>query len=270
MRARDVLPRVPHAAMQLAGAWGIPHLLLLDEVTSTNDVARTLAEEGAPHGTAVLADRQTAGRGRQGRSWHSPPGVGIWLSLVLRPAHLCAELLSLRVGLAAARALTPFASPAELTLKWPNDLLVGGRKLGGVLCEAAWEGQNARFVIAGVGVNALQEADDFPEEIRGVATSLAEVAGAAPERLAAAGALASALAGLHGLERARLDPAELRELEGRDALKGRRVSVESAGGSLEGIALGISTEGALRLREPGGRVHAVAAGSVRLADPPAA
>ncbi|HEX2188449.1 MAG TPA: biotin--[acetyl-CoA-carboxylase] ligase, partial [Longimicrobiaceae bacterium] len=120
-------------AAELAREWGIPGLHLFRRVGSSNDVARALADAGAPAGTAVLAEEQVAGRGRGGKLWSSPPGLGIWLSVVLRPRALAAPgLLPLRVGLAAAAALDPFARPGRVEVKWPNDLQVAGRKLGGI------------------------------------------------------------------------------------------------------------------------------------------
>jgi BirA family transcriptional regulator, biotin operon repressor / biotin---[acetyl-CoA-carboxylase] ligase len=137
--------------------------------------------------------------------------------------------------------------------------------VAGVLCEAAWEGESARFVIAGVGVNVLQGAGDFTEEIRPVATSLAAASGRVPDRLEVAGALAAALSGLSGLDAPRLTTAELDALSAVDALRGHQVSVEDGAEPLEGTALGIAPGGALLVRGAAGRLHEVITGSVRLA-----
>ncbi len=249
-------------AEELAAAWGVPAVHLFARAGSTNDAARALAEGGAPAGTAVLAEEQTAGRGRGGKSWASPPGLGVWLSVVLRPPALPAPgLLPLRVGLAAAEALDAFARPGRVEVKWPNDLQVEGRKLGGILCEGSWEGAAPAFVVVGIGVNAGHAPEDFPEELRPHATSLRVASGARPDRAEVAGALVRAVAGLRAFAAA-LDAAECAGLEGRDALRGREVRV-TGGPPLTGTALGINPEGALLLRTPGGVLRPVTSGTVR-------
>lgn len=250
---------------ELAGAWGIPALHAFRRAGSTNDVARALAEAGAPAGTAVIAEEQVAGRGRGGKHWVSPPGLGIWLSVVLRPASLPAPgLLPLRVGLTAAEALDPFARPGRVEVKWPNDLQVDGRKLGGILCEGSWEAGAPSFVVAGIGINAAHAPDDFPGELRPAATSLRIASGWSPPRVEVAGALVRALAGLPARFGVTLTEAEQAALERRDALRGRAVRVTAEGAApLEGVAAGVSPEGALRIRTAGGGTVPVHSGTVR-------
>ncbi len=123
-------------------------------VGSALDVAHELAAAGAPHGLLVLADEQTAGRGRQGRSWHSPAGTGVWVVPLLRPAvPPSAGALAVRVGLRLVEAVAEIAPRAAPRLKWPNDLMIKGRKAGGVLCEARWQGDRLGWVAVGIGVN---------------------------------------------------------------------------------------------------------------------
>src|SRR4051794_10686215 len=117
------------------------------------DRVHQLAEQGAPAGTAGLAEAQTRGRGARGREGHSPPG-GLWLSVLYRPGSpLGVELLSLRLGLHVAEALESVAPGLGVMLKWPNDLMVSDRKLGGILCEARWQGESLAWVAAGLGLN---------------------------------------------------------------------------------------------------------------------
>jgi BirA family transcriptional regulator, biotin operon repressor / biotin---[acetyl-CoA-carboxylase] ligase len=124
----------------------------VERVASTMDLLHALAENGAVPGTAVVAGEQLEGRGSRGRSWHSPPG-GLWLSVLLYPATLGGiEVVSLRVGLVVAAALEAFTSEA-VQLKWPNDLILDRRKLGGILCEARWQGGVLAWVAVGIGVN---------------------------------------------------------------------------------------------------------------------
>ncbi|HEX5521452.1 MAG TPA: biotin--[acetyl-CoA-carboxylase] ligase, partial [Longimicrobiaceae bacterium] len=149
----------------LAARWGVPRVELLGETDSTNDVARALGAAGAPAGTVVLADAQRAGRGRAGRAWQSPPGLGVWLSLLLRGASLPEPtLLPLLVGLGAARALDGVLGAGRVQIKWPNDLLVGDRKLAGVLAEADLGSAGGPAVVVGIGIN-VNWPDTLPEEL---------------------------------------------------------------------------------------------------------
>jgi BirA family biotin operon repressor/biotin-[acetyl-CoA-carboxylase] ligase len=153
-----------------------------DSVASTNDAARALALEGAAHGTAVLAREQTRGRGTKGRSWHSPAGLGLYASFVVRgPAGgpvPSPHLLPLAAGLAVLDAVS-IAAGIQAGLKWPNDLVHEGRKLGGILSEAVSGGRDGDFAVVGIGVNVAHGPADFPGDLRGAATSL-RIAGADP------------------------------------------------------------------------------------------
>jgi BirA family transcriptional regulator, biotin operon repressor / biotin---[acetyl-CoA-carboxylase] ligase len=250
---------------ELALLWGVPAVHAYRRIGSTSDVARRLAEGGAPAGTTVVADEQLSGRGRVGRSWSSPAGLGVWVSLVSRPPSLPRPgLLPLLVGLEVARALDAFAGPGAVRLKWPNDVLLGGRKLGGILCEATWAEGAPAFVVIGVGVNVQHRVDDFPEEIREVATSL-RIAGASASLLEVASRLVPALRALTANE-ADLAPAALADLGARDALRGRRVTVtDPATGALlgRGTAAGIAPDGALLLRDEDGTLRPLRSGTVR-------
>jgi BirA family biotin operon repressor/biotin-[acetyl-CoA-carboxylase] ligase len=141
------------SAKELAHLLDLPRVELLESTTSTLDVAHRIAAEGAAAGTLVIANEQTAGRGRGGKSWQSSRGAGIWLTLIERPSDISGlGVLSLRVGLAAAEALDRFA-PEPIRLKWPNDLYVDRGKLGGILVEARWREQAVEWVSIGLGVN---------------------------------------------------------------------------------------------------------------------
>jgi BirA family biotin operon repressor/biotin-[acetyl-CoA-carboxylase] ligase len=222
-------------------ALGRPRLHLR-ETGSTNEVARRLAAAGAPHGTLVTAGLQTAGRGRQGRSWTAPAGRALLCSLVLRELD---ALLALRGGLAVADVAGPAAR-----VKWPNDVLVDGRKVAGVLAEGR---PQEGWAVLGIGINVAVEPADLPEELRERAGTLARAAGDVDvvlEELLAA--LARRLA-----EPAATTAAELGR---RDALEGAPVAW--AGG--EGTAVGIDAEGRLRVRRRGGAIEALGSGEVHL------
>lgn len=153
-------------------------LIELAETTSTNDALAALAHNGATEGTAVVAGIQTQGRGRQRRAWHSPPGLGLYLSALLRPPWSAAESgeLALLGGIAVVTALERLGVK-KLTLKWPNDVLADGKKICGVLVEPALRGDKIDFAVIGIGINILQCREDFPPELRDTATSC-QLAGA--------------------------------------------------------------------------------------------
>jgi BirA family biotin operon repressor/biotin-[acetyl-CoA-carboxylase] ligase len=220
------------------------------------DLLHELAAEGAAEGTVVVAGEQTTGRGSRGRTWRSPPG-GLWLSTLYRPqAPTGAELLSLRIGLAVADAIES-GSGVRLAIKWPNDLMLEDRKLGGILCEARWHGERLGWIVAGIGLNVTNQ---IPVQLAAGATRLADRRpDLTPEALEA-----PVTARLRALDpaRDRLDPAELDALRARDWLRGRRVLAPVAG-----RADGITEEGALLVRDADGAARRIRAGTVELAEP---
>lgn len=236
-------------------------------VASTNDRALQWARLGAPHGAMVTADAQTAGRGRLGRAWTSPPGEDLYVSLVLRPGHSEGlGALGLAVGAGLREALAPWVPQARL--KWPNDILVGGRKLAGILCEARWVGGTPEVVV-GFGVNVGRRA--FPPELAGQATSLARELDDPPPRAAVLGralpaiesALQSFFAGGFPAIRDRYEP--FCALQGQIVLLA--LDAGDAGSSRSAArALGFDDDGALRVAPlDGGPVRRVESGDVWLA-----
>jgi BirA family biotin operon repressor/biotin-[acetyl-CoA-carboxylase] ligase len=196
---------------------------LLDSTTSTLDVAHRIAAQGAPAGTLVIADEQTAGRGRGGKSWQSSPGAGLWLTLIERPTDSSGlGVLSLRVGLAAAEALDRFA-PEPIRLKWPNDLYVDRGKLAGILVEARWRDKAVEWVAIGLGVNVRA-----PENVE-------TAAGLEPgtDRLDVLGDLIPAVrAAARAVGPLQAD--EMEEFDARDLARGRPC-IEPAIGRVAGI-----------------------------------
>lgn len=257
-------------AAELAAAWGAPAVHLFASVGSTNDVARRLAIAGAPAGTVVLAEEQRAGRGRVGRAWASPPGLGLWVSLVARHTQVVGVgVLPLLTGLAVARALDPFAAPHAISLKWPNDLFLTGRKLGGILCEAAWVGGAPAFLVVGIGLNVLHDTADFPETLRPMATSLRLASAVVPERARIAMAVVRAAVATVARPHLALDDGDVAEWARRDVLCGREVVVTEpeTGVLLEhGVDVGISADGALLIDPGGGSRRSIRSGTVRAAD----
>jgi BirA family biotin operon repressor/biotin-[acetyl-CoA-carboxylase] ligase len=153
---------------------GAPHVELFSTVSSVLDVAHELAGVGAPDGLLVVADEQTEGRGRQGRPWHSAAGSGVWAAVLVRPAAAPeGGAFAIRAGLATVAAVAEVAPEAAPRLKWPNDLIVHGRKAGGVLCEARWLGARLGWIAVGVGVNVR---GPVAAEVRETAIALDDVA----------------------------------------------------------------------------------------------
>lgn len=225
------------------------------ELDSTNNEARRLAAEGAEEGTLVIAERQTAGRGRRGRVWHSPPGTGLWCSLLVRPpATLTPSLVPLLLGTAIARSIrTCCAVPA--LLKWPNDVLINGGKMAGILCEAGPGG-----LVAGFGINVNQE--EFPPELP-AATSILLQCGQSTDRVLLLRAVLEEAERLY-LEACSQGPASL--IAAATALLstlGRQVEVQLEGETLRGLACGLEEDGALQLQEEGGNRHLIRAGDVQ-------
>ena len=228
-------------------------LHVVDEVASTNTLAAVLAQENAPEGTVVVAETQTAGRGRLGRQWHSPPGKNLYCSILLRsmpPGDRQALWLSwvpLIAALAVNRAVQVVAN-LKPSVKWPNDILIGSRKLGGVLCESGGLGTAQAFIVVGVGLNVNIRRDEFPVALRELATSLMIEAQHPFDRSALLAILAleletrceAFLAGRHS--------DILKEYMLRCSTVGHRVLVELAHGEhVDGTAESIQTDGSLRV-----------------------
>jgi BirA family transcriptional regulator, biotin operon repressor / biotin---[acetyl-CoA-carboxylase] ligase len=230
---------------------------------STSDDARAAAAAGAPHGAAFLADAQTAGRGRGGHTWHSPPGENLYLSLILRPRVPAAALapVTLGAGVAVARVLEALlAGLAPVWVKWPNDVLAGPagrkRKLAGILVEGQLRGSEVVSLVAGVGVNV--HATSFPGDLADRATSLALLGGEGLDRSVIAARLMAALgAAVRQFEVDRLASFS-GDLDRLDALRGAQVEVAGVRGTAEGI----DGEGRLVVREAGGEVRTVVSGEV--------
>jgi BirA family biotin operon repressor/biotin-[acetyl-CoA-carboxylase] ligase len=240
-------------------------------VGSTNDIAGQLAGTGAPEGTLVIADAQTAGRGRLGRTWFSPPLAGLYASVVLRPAEAggtatgrALALSTLMAGVAIATAVRS-ATGVMTTIKWPNDIVVeeqgARRKLAGILAEAASSGGSLQHVVLGYGINLLRVA--CPAELAGRVTSLEHEGARTLDRVVVlTETLAALAAGYAALAAGR--PADLiaawRALS--PSCDGAPVSLANSQDSIEGVTAGVDETGALLVRTPGGRTEAVRASEV--------
>ena len=239
--ARLAIDDIPAAV--LARRWGVPQCGVFRTLTSSLDAIHDLAAQGAPAGTVVLAEEQTAGRGRDGRTWRSPPG-GVWLAMLLRPPPPlpAAGVLSLRVGLVLADVVEAVLGvrPTSLSgpragLKWPNDVLVDDRKVAGILCESRWQGDTLQWLAVGIGVNV---ANEIPPDLAAHAVALRDLRPGA-RRIDVLDPLVPALGRLtaHG---AHLTEFECAAFARRDWLRGRQIRTP-----LAGRASGIRPDGAL-------------------------
>jgi BirA family biotin operon repressor/biotin-[acetyl-CoA-carboxylase] ligase len=220
------------------GALGGP-LIHLEETGSTNDRARELALGGAPHGAAVIAEHQTAGRGRQGRTWTAPPGRALTLSVLARLPQTQMDLLPLAVALAVCEACEA-AADVRCEIKWPNDVWIEGRKVAGVLIEAR---PHEGWAVLGIGVNVDTAADELAPELRDTATSLRIATHRPADRAAALDALFAGLAvWLAALASPQSVTAAFRE---RDALYGRRITWTQDSRRMSGEARGVDDDGLL-------------------------
>ena len=242
--------------------WAGCEVRYFDTLDSTNICAKRMAEEGAPNGTLVIADEQTAGRGRCGRAWKTPKGTAIAMTLLMRPnlRPEKASMLTLVMGMAVTRAVNELYS-LNCQIKWPNDIVYQGKKLCGILTEMSADMDQIHYVIVGIGINV--QMTDFPKEIQNTATSLKLVTG---KTLLRNELLAKVLEEFEVLYEQFVSAESLKNLkaeyESRLANKDNRVNVLAPSGAWQGICLGIKEDGALLVQREDGKVEEVIAGEV--------
>ena len=232
-----------------------------DEVASTNDLAKELAAQGAPEGTLVVAEAQTGGRGRLGRQWDSPPGTGLYVSLLLRPKLPPTEMpqITLTTAVAVARAVTRVTGVTP-GIKWPNDLLLAGKKLGGILTEMETESEQIRHLVVGLGLNVNNPA--FPAELSPLATSLLLATGRPHSRLKILQAWLEEFEELYGRFLAREFAGILDEWRRLTVTLGSRVTVRQGPVTICGQALEVAPDGALLVETAAGEVVRVTSGEI--------
>jgi BirA family biotin operon repressor/biotin-[acetyl-CoA-carboxylase] ligase len=249
-----------HADASPRTRWAGRPLVRLAAVGSTNDLVREAGRTGAPHGYAVLADAQTAGRGRRGRVWESPPGASLYLSVLLRPELELSDAaaLALFAGLAVARACDRFVPPGAVTVKWPNDVRIHRKKIAGVLVEGAIRDGRLDAAIVGIGLNVAER--EWPDALRDRATTLSAHAERPVSRESALGAvleeLESAVDAIMAGGEAR--SAAMNALRARCDTLGTRVSVDG----ITGVAEALEDDGALRVLQDDGSRVAVRSGEL--------
>lgn len=235
------------------------------QIGSTNDEAFRLAQAGAPHGTALIAEAQTAGKGRMQRIWHSPGGANLYTSVILRPDFEPARApqIAIAAGVAVARTIDPFC-PGRVELKWPNDVLLGGKKLCGILAQMKLSGGAVDFVVLGIGINIHLKRDAFPPDLRDIATSLCLETQKEISRDALSIRLYENLTTWYTtLRDSGFEPVRSAWL-GYAPMIGRDVSVRFENEVMTGRAVGIDEEGSLILVAADGKSIKVSAGDATI------
>lgn len=244
----------------LSTKWAGCELHYFASIDSTNRFARAIAAEGAPHGTLVMADEQTAGRGRRGRGWISPAGEGVFMTLILRPQCHPSQMaqLSLHTALAVARAISR-VTRLDARIKWPNDIVVSGRKVCGMLLEMNADEECVRDVVAGIGINVHQK--EFAEEIRKSASSLDLLTGSFVCRAELVRAFLEEFEAVEAIVQEGGE-AFMAAYRASSATLGQRVQVVGLSETFVGTALSVTDSGSLIVEDESGRVREVLAADV--------
>jgi BirA family biotin operon repressor/biotin-[acetyl-CoA-carboxylase] ligase len=259
LHADDLTSRI--GAVRVVGR----DIRVFQETSSTSDILEKLARDGVREGLVVFAESQTRGRGRLGRQWVSPPGRGIWFSVLLRPVlrPQAATRLTVAAATALARALRREV-PLRPEIKWPNDLMIHGRKVAGVLTELSGELDSVRHVILGIGINANLDRDDLPPALHASATSLKLELGHSIDRASLAAALLQELDAAYACVTDDRFAILADEWSSQCTTLGRDVSVLSGNRRLVGRAESLDSEGALLVRTQFGRLERIVGGDVTL------
>lgn len=238
---------------------------LLDTTATTQEEARTLAEAGAPSGTLVIAEEQTGGRGRRGRPWFSPARKGIWMSMILKPncPLSFAPQLTLLTAVAICRAVRK-RTGVEAGIKWPNDLLVAGRKICGILIESVCEDEMIKYCIVGIGIDVNMDASDIPPELTDILTSLKIESGKEINRAALIASVMNDLEDLFELyvEEGFTPIGQL--WEALSVTIGKRIKVITPQGEKSGVAIELEDSGALKMLDDRGEMHTIYSGEVHI------
>lgn len=250
---------------RLAGKFIGHQLHYYETIGSTNDEAVRLGMKGSPEGTALVAETQSAGKGRMRRAWHSPPGANIYTSIILRPQFEPdrAPQISLAAGVAVAETLNPYC-PGDVCLKWPNDVLINEKKVCGILTQMKMSGSAIDFVVVGIGINVNWNHEQFPEDIQSMATSVSIEAGREISRLELIIRLYENMAKCYR-ELAQNGFAPIREKWlGLTSMIGKPVSVMFQKEKVTGKAVGLDNDGALLLLTAGNETVKVSAGDATI------
>jgi BirA family transcriptional regulator, biotin operon repressor / biotin---[acetyl-CoA-carboxylase] ligase len=233
-------------------------------VTSTNEVACTFAENGAPEGGLVISETQTRGRGRMGRSWVSPPGVGLYFSIILRPEMKIDEIPSMTL-VASGAIVEALRSTAGVhpSVKWPNDVFIGGKKVCGVLTETRGHSDRTDFIVLGIGINVNTEAGKLPEQ----ATSIKAETGRDTDRVLLLRSVLQRIESSYDIFRKEGFEVFRRGLKDMSNMLGKTISTENNRKAVFGKAVDIDERGALVVKDASGKMHRIFSGDVELCAP---
>jgi len=248
-------------------SWGKEYLYTFDEIDSTNEMAKKYAASGKPEGTVVVAEKQLQGKGRLRRTWDSPKGQGIWVSVIIRPNILptSAPQITFVLAVGMVRAMDK-ALGLKAEIKWPNDILINGKKVAGILTELSAEIERIDYIVFGIGLNVNQKKEDFPEEFRNKAMSLSMALGQNVSRVKLLQAM------LEELERTYHEYLEkgfayiLKEWKANSCTLGKEVQIIMEGDKLEGKAVDLDQDGFLIIQDKNNQLHRIIAGDVSLRD----
>jgi BirA family biotin operon repressor/biotin-[acetyl-CoA-carboxylase] ligase len=244
--------------------FGREHYYYFKEIDSTNNYAKTLAADGHPEGTVVIAESQSSGRGRRGRQWYSDSGQGIFLSLILRPPLPVNELS--RINMAIALAIVDALQEVGIKsgIKWPNDILIKDRKIAGILTEAITDMDGIEFIVSGIGLNVNTLIEDFPAELRPIVTSVREEAGRMVSRVHLLQILLLKLEQRYQQLISGAFTEILEQVRTWSLVIGRDITIKQLGGITEGRAIDIDNNGFLLVRDGQGNIHHLMSGEVLL------
>lgn len=245
--------------------WDKNNVYTYDQVDSTNTIAKKLANEGKEEGTFVIAEEQLKGKGRMGREWVSPHGKGIWVSFILRPEILPvhASEITFVIAVGIMEGIKKYTGH-DVKIKWPNDILINGKKIVGILTEISAEMERINYIVAGVGINANQNVDDFPEEIKIKATSLKIATGKNINRNELLRKIIEEMENIYFLYKKKGFERILEIWEQNNITLGRRVKAITFDGEIVGYAEKIDKEGYLIIRDDSGKENKILAGDVSL------
>lgn len=241
------------------------NVICLEEVDSTNNYAKSVAAKGAKDGTIIIAEQQNAGRGRLGRSWSSAKEKGIWMSLLLRPEiePQRAQIITLAAAVAVVQALRPLLGD-RVKVKWPNDVLVDGKKICGILTEMSCEMENINYLVLGIGVNVNHSMEDFPEDIHRTAASI-KLALSQKEDVDRVPVITNILKAFEELYILILEGKTDKVIDNWrifSATLGKKVRVKSLNSEICGMAKDITDDGVLLLEDSSGKIHRILSGEV--------
>ncbi|NLT94224.1 MAG: biotin--[acetyl-CoA-carboxylase] ligase [Clostridia bacterium] len=247
--------------------WGKDYLYTFAEVDSTNELAKSYAAKGKPEGTVIIAEKQLQGKGRLGRTWLSPEGQGIWVSIIIRPNIMPYKAPQITFVLAVGMVRTLYkALGIKAQIKWPNDLLIKGKKVAGILTELSAEMERVNYIVFGIGLNVNQKIKDFPEELRNKAISLRIASGHYVSRVQVLKVMLEELERTYNEYLQRGFDYILEEWKNHCDTLGKEVQVFMDGTKLEGKAIDVDREGFLIIQDKENNIHRVIAGDVSLRD----